>query len=116
VLELAFGRRFHPVSTAIAASLFVLAGLTLLLTMHPAVIAAALVLYEAGNGVKTIVKGTLPLALLGSSGYASLLGRLAMPMLLAQAVAPGPPFPSPSTRNNWKNIVRVGPRSMGLRC
>jgi hypothetical protein len=75
VLELAFGRRFHPVSTAIAASLFVLAGLTLLLTMHPAVIAAALVLYGAGNGVKTIVKGTLPLALLGSSGYASLLQR-----------------------------------------
>jgi hypothetical protein len=75
VLELAFGRRFHPVSTAIAASLFVLAGLTLLLTMHPAVIAAALALYGAGNAVKTIVKGTLPLALLGSSGYASLLQR-----------------------------------------
>jgi hypothetical protein len=75
VLELAFGRRFHPVSTAIAASLFVLAGLTLLLTMHPAVIAAALVLYGAGNGVKTIVKGILPLALLGLSGDASLLQR-----------------------------------------
>jgi hypothetical protein len=75
VLELAFGRRFHPVSTAIAASLFVLAGLTLLLTMHPAIIAAALVLYGAGNGVKTIVKGTLPLALLSSSGYASPLQR-----------------------------------------
>jgi hypothetical protein len=75
VLELAFGRRFHPVSTAIAASLFVLTGLTLLLTMYPAVIAAALVLYGAGNGVKTIVKGTLPLALLGLSGYASLLQR-----------------------------------------
>ena len=88
VLEVAFGRRFHPVSTAIAASLFVLAGLTLLLTMHPAVMAAAIVLYGAGNGIKTIVKGTLPLALFGSSGYASLLGRLAMPMLLAQAVAP----------------------------
>jgi MFS family permease len=88
VLEVAFGRRFHPVSTAIAASLFVLAGLTLLLTMHPAIMAAALVLYGAGNGIKTIVKGTLPLALFGSSGYATLLGRLAMPMLLAQAVAP----------------------------
>jgi MFS family permease len=88
VLEVAFGRRVHPVSTAIAASLFVLVGLTLLLTMHPAVMAAALVLYGAGNGIKTIVKGTLPLALFGSSGYAALLGRLAMPMLLAQAVAP----------------------------
>jgi MFS family permease len=88
VLEVAFGRRFHPVSTAIAASLFVLAGLILLLTMQPTVMAAALVLYGAGNGIKTIVKGTLPLALFGSSGYASLLGSLAMPMLLAQAVAP----------------------------
>jgi hypothetical protein len=29
-----------------------------------------------------------PLALFGSSGYASLMGRLAMPTLLAQAVAP----------------------------
>jgi hypothetical protein len=48
----------------------------------------ALVLYGAGNGIKTIVKGTLPLAFFGSSGYAALLGRLAMPMLLAQAVAP----------------------------
>jgi MFS family permease len=88
LLEVAFGRRFHPVSTAIAASLFVLAGLTLLLTMHPALMAAALVLYGAGNGIKTIVKGTLPLALFGSYGYAALLGRLAMPMLLAQAAAP----------------------------
>jgi hypothetical protein len=50
--------------------------------------AAALVLYGAGNGIKTIVKGTLPLAFFGPSGYAALLGRLAMPMLLAQAVAP----------------------------
>jgi MFS family permease len=88
LLEVAFGRRFHPVSTAIAASLFVLAGLTLLLIVHPAVMAVALVLYGAGNGIKTIVKGTLPLALFGASGYAALLGRLAMPMLLAQAVAP----------------------------
>jgi MFS transporter len=88
LLEVAFGRYFHPVWAAVAASLFVLAGLTLLLIVHPAVMAAALVLYGAGNGIKTIVKGTLPLAFFGSSGYALLLGRLAMPMLLAQAVAP----------------------------
>jgi hypothetical protein len=30
----------------------------------------------------------LPLALFGASGYASLLGRLAMPSLVAQAIAP----------------------------
>ena len=88
LLEVAFGARFHPVWTAVAASLFVFAGLALLLVVPPVVMAAALVLYGAGNGMKTIVKGTLPLALFGSSGYAALLGRLAMPTLLAQAVAP----------------------------
>jgi MFS family permease len=88
LLEVAFGRHMHPVWTAVAASVFVLAGLALLLLAHPAVMAVALVLYGAGNGIKTIVKGTLPLALFGSSGYAALLGRLAMPALLAQAAAP----------------------------
>jgi hypothetical protein len=88
LLEVAFGRRVHPVWTAVAASLFVFAGLSLLLIVPSVVMAAAVVLYGAGNGIKTIVKGTLPLALFGSSGYATLMGRLAMPTLLAQAVAP----------------------------
>ncbi|GIX49114.1 MAG: MFS transporter [Candidatus Tectimicrobiota bacterium] len=88
LLEAAVGRRFHPVSTAIAASLFVTAGVGLLFTAHPSVMAAGCVLYGAGNGIKTIVKGTLPLALFGAAGYATLLGRLALPMLLAQAIAP----------------------------
>jgi MFS family permease len=88
LLEVAFGRHVHPVWTAVAASLFVCTGLTLLVVVPPVVMAGALVLYGAGNGIKTIVKGTLPLALFGSSGYASLMGRLAMPTLLAQAVAP----------------------------
>jgi MFS family permease len=88
LLEVGFGRHFHPVWTAVAASVFVFAGLGLLFLANPAVIAIALVLYGAGNGIKTIVKGTLPLAIFGSSGYASLLGRLALPTLLAQAVAP----------------------------
>jgi MFS family permease len=88
LLEVVFGRHFHPVWTAVAASLFVFVGLTLLLVVPPVVMAGALLLYGAGNGLKTIVKGTLPLALFGSSGYAALMGRLAMPTLLAQAVAP----------------------------
>jgi MFS family permease len=88
LLEVAFGRHVHPVWTAVAASLFVFAGLTLILFGQPAVMAAAIILYGAGNGLKTIVKGTLPLALFGSTGYAARLGRLAMPALLAQAIAP----------------------------
>jgi hypothetical protein len=49
---------------------------------------AALVLYGAGIGLESIARGTLPLALFGAGGYASLMGRLAMPSLIAQAVAP----------------------------
>jgi hypothetical protein len=88
LLEVACGRYIHPVWTAVVASLFVFTGLALLLIVPPVVMAGALVLYGAGNGIKTIVKGTLPLALFGASGYAALMGRLAMPTLLAQAVAP----------------------------
>jgi hypothetical protein len=51
-------------------------------------LALALALYGAGNGIGSIAKGTLPLALFGSFGYASLMGKLAMPSLLAQALSP----------------------------
>ena len=41
----------------------------------------------------TIARGTLPLALFGPSDYAILLGRLALPSLIAQAVAPAAAAP-----------------------
>ena len=48
----------------------------------------ALGFYGAGIGLESIARGTLPLALFGPSGYAKLMGRLAMPSLIAQAAAP----------------------------
>lgn len=52
------------------------------------IIAVALALYGAGLGLESIARGTLPLALFGSAGYAALLGKLATPSLIAQASAP----------------------------
>jgi hypothetical protein len=52
------------------------------------ILALALALYGAGNGIGSIARGTLPLALFGPAGYASLMGKLVMPSLLAQALAP----------------------------
>jgi hypothetical protein len=52
------------------------------------VLPAALGFYGAGIGLESIARGTLPLALFGSNGYAKLMGRLAMPSLIAQAAAP----------------------------
>ena len=51
-------------------------------------IALALILYGAGNGVFSIAKGTLPLAQFGPQRYAPLVGKLARPSLVAQALAP----------------------------
>jgi hypothetical protein len=65
----------------------VAAGVGLLWAGLP-VIAIALVFYGAGIGLESIARGTLPLALFGAPGYPTLMGRLALPSLLAQAASP----------------------------
>jgi len=86
-IEMAIGRYHHPVWTLVASMLLVAAGLGLLWLDQPT-IPLALGLYGAGIGIESIARGTLPLALFGASGYATLMGRLAMPSLLAQAASP----------------------------
>jgi nitrate/nitrite transporter NarK len=46
------------------------------------------VLHGLGNGLLTIVRGTLPLALFGAHGYGARQGWIAMPGRLAGALAP----------------------------
>jgi MFS family permease len=88
LIEVVVARHVHPVWEGVAASALVLVGFALLLSGDPVIIGAALVVYGLGNGVRTIVKGTLPLVLFGAEGYATLIGRLGMPTLIAQAVGP----------------------------
>jgi MFS family permease len=88
VLQAVVGRHTHPVWEGVAASACVFLGLGLLLVGEPAVVAGALVVFGLGNGVRGIVKGTLPLVLFGAEGYATLVGRLALPTLVAQAAGP----------------------------
>jgi len=87
VVEMAFGRRYHPIWTMTASTVLMACGVALLLLGLP-ILAIALALYGAGNGIGSIARGTLPLALFGPQGYASLMGKLVMPSLLAQALAP----------------------------
>jgi hypothetical protein len=86
-IEMALGRYYHPVWTMIAAMGLTTAGLAALAAELP-LPALALVFYGAGIGIKSIARGTVPLALFGPGGYATVIGRLAMPSLVAQAVAP----------------------------
>jgi sugar phosphate permease len=45
-------------------------------------------LYGASNGLVTIAKGAVPLALFGRKGYGEVLGILAAPNLVLNAIAP----------------------------
>jgi hypothetical protein len=45
-------------------------------------------LHGAGNGILTIAKGTLPLAIFGPHGYGERQGLLMVPARIAQALAP----------------------------
>ncbi|MFN4202712.1 MAG: MFS transporter [Tabrizicola sp.] len=88
VLEFGLLRRFHPlISARLAASAHPLAALCLVGFGGPAAYAFAL-LHGAGNGILTIAKGTLPLALFGSAGYGARLGWLNAPARVLQAAAP----------------------------
>lgn len=88
VLEFALGARAHPLTTARAGAALLPLGVLLLLLAGPGAAAALVVLYGASNGIMTISRGAVPLALFGPRGYPSLMGRLALPVLLVQALAP----------------------------
>jgi MFS family permease len=88
VLEWTIGRRFHLLIRARLAALLFPIGAALLPIGGPAAAIAFAVLYGMSNGIMTINRGTLPLALFGPNGYATVLGWLAVPVLVAQAIAP----------------------------
>ena len=89
MLERVFGGRLHAVWTlAISITLTCLGLVMLGLTIDPGIVAIALIFYGAGNGINSIARGTVPLALYGPRFYARIMGRLALPQLLAQACAP----------------------------
>ncbi len=50
--------------------------------------AAFVVFHGAGNGILTIVKGTLPLVIFGPQGYGQRQGILMVPARIAHALAP----------------------------
>ena len=92
IAELAAARRYrvHPLVPArVATALHPLAGATLAAFGGGALPAAAYaVLHGAGNGLITIVRGTLPLALFGEAGYGHRQGVIAVLARAMQAAAP----------------------------
>jgi predicted MFS family arabinose efflux permease len=87
IIETLAGSRYHPVWTMVASALLVALGAFLLMA-DLSVLPLAIVLYGAGNGIGSIARGTIPLALFGPERYPVLMGRLALPLLVAMAAAP----------------------------
>ena len=87
MVEMAGRGRHHPIWSLLFACGSVATGL-ILLALDLQLPALAMILYGAGNGVFSIARGALPLALFGPERYPALMGRLARPALLAQAGAP----------------------------
>ncbi len=88
--EVLFGARLHPASLALLSCGLLLPGFLVGLWSGEAVAAgvAFSLLFGAGAGLGTIVRGTLPLVLFDPLSYGRTVGRLLMPSFYAAALAP----------------------------
>jgi predicted MFS family arabinose efflux permease len=88
LVEFGLLRRLHPlISARFAALLHPLAALALSMS-GPFGITGFALLHGAGNGMITIAKGTLPLAIFGPHGFGLRSGMLSAPARLTQSAAP----------------------------
>jgi MFS family permease len=87
-LEFVWLQRQHPLRAAQWATAAHPLGALMLMAWGSPWAVVFVLLHGAGNGILTIAKGTLPLALFGTQGYGARQGWLMAPSRLAQAAAP----------------------------
>lgn len=88
VLELTVFKNGHPIRSAGWAAAGHPVGVLMLLGIGPTAAPLFTWLHGMGNGVMTIVRGTLPLALFGPEGYGQRQGWLVLPTRVLSALAP----------------------------
>jgi MFS family permease len=81
-------RRSHPLVSARVAALLHPIGAVVFAAIGPPAAVAFALFYGAGNGLLTIARGTVPLAVFGPHGYGERTGLLGAPARAAQALAP----------------------------
>ncbi len=88
--EFIFARNIHPlVMVRFAVGIMVVAfALLWLLGISAPVAMMFAVMFGAANGLVTIARGAVPLALFGPVGYGRIVGRIARPSLIITALAP----------------------------
>jgi MFS family permease len=90
VVEIVFARNLRAITVGRIAIGVLPPALALLLvgTSHLPLVVAFTLLMGASQGVITIVRGAVPLALFGAKGYGAVLGLIATPVLVVNAASP----------------------------
>ena len=88
LVEFGLLRSIHPVWSARIAAVMHPLGAAVLGALGPAGVALFALLHGAGNGLITIARGTLPLAIFGPAGYGLRTGILSAPARVALSAAP----------------------------
>jgi predicted MFS family arabinose efflux permease len=88
IFEASFLSRFHPLVSTKLACLTHPIGAAVLGLVGGGAASAFAIFHGTGNGILTIARGTLPLALFGPQNYGYRLGIIGAPARMAQAAAP----------------------------
>jgi hypothetical protein len=89
IAEAGFLSRFHPlVSGRLACVTHPIGAAVIAVAGGPVAFGAFAVLHGSGNGILTIARGTVPLAIFGPVDYGYRLGLLGAPARASQAAAP----------------------------
>ncbi len=86
MVEWRLAKFLTPMTSTWIGAVMLPVGVLLLLAGAPAVVFA--VCYGISNGILTITRGVLPMHVFGPRGYATLMGRMALPSQMAQALMP----------------------------
>ena len=88
ILEASFLSRYHPLVSTRLACLTHPIGAAIFAVVGGAASGAFAIFFGMGNGILTIARGTLPLAIFGPKDYGYRLGLIGAPARMAQAMAP----------------------------
>lgn len=88
LMEASLLKRFHPIVSTRLACITHPIGACVIGVFGGGAAAAFALLHGAGNGILTIARGTLPLAIFGPENYAYRLGLIGAPSRICQALAP----------------------------
>ncbi len=88
IMEASFFSRYHPLLSTRLACVTHPIGSAIFAVVGGAASSAFAITFGLGNGILTIARGTLPLAMFGPRNYGYRLGLIGAPARMAQAAAP----------------------------